>query len=1751
MSTNIEQSHGQMTTLTSSEHERVVREFNDTAAAYDKNRLLHELFEDQVLRTPNASAVVHDDQVITYRDLNERANRLARYLVQRGVVSDTLVGICVGRSFEMIIAVLAVIKAGGAYLPLDPNYPAERLRYMLEDAGPLLVLIQNDLSSLVPVTSSQAIILETVLNDVAGFVAENLQAAKLNLTPEDLVYVIYTSGSTGRPKGIAMGHRSMVNLIEWHRTCLIANECQRVLQFAALSFDVAFQETFSTLCSGATLVLVDERTRRDVRALAELLRAKAIERLFVPPLILQSLAEYYQSTDEVPMALKEVIVAGEQLHISSEIRTLFNSIQGCALHNHYGPTETHVVTSVTLAGAPESWPSLPSIGRPIANTQIYILDDRKQVVPVGITGEIYIGGAGVSRGYLNRPELTAERFIANPFAANRNSRLYQTGDLARWCLDGSIEYLGRNDQQIKLRGFRIEIGEIEAQLLRHQRVKEVVVIVREDAPGSKRLVAYIIWSDRATAGSAPRADELRAHLLASLPEYMVPSAFVVLERFPLTPNGKMDRMALPAPGLDAFASRPYEAPRSAVEQILVDIWQELLGVSRVGRRDNLFELGGNSLLIVKMMARLRRMGWAAEVSHYFNSADLADLAGKLSDETGRSFEAPPNLIPPGCRIITPQMLPLVKLDVDQIEKITTVVPGGTENIQDIYPLAPLQEGIHFHSLLNRCGSDAYVRTILLSISSNERLIQLQDALQAVIDRHDMLRTAILWEHLPKPVQVVLRHARLNIEHLHLESDRDTVEHLTETMLDGHLRLDPTHAPLIRLRVTHSDAGVQYALLDTHHLVCDNESLEIILAEVRAILDNHLNELPEPTSYREHVAQAMSPTLVNDAEGFFRRKLDGISEPTSPFGLLDVHADGNHAEEHRHELGTSLAWRIRAQARRLGVSTATLFHAAWSLVVACSSGRDDVVFGTVLLGRLQGSAGAKQIVGMFINTLPLRIVLRDCSVLELVRQTQRELTELLSHEQTSLSVAQRGSEIGGSAPLFTSLFNYLHSESNLTDETPHIAAGIKMLAFRERTNYPIALSVEDRGEGFVLSAQTDRRVSPSRITSYLSRAMHSLIDALESEADTPALELVVLPESEQNLVLESFSSNSTTRSRETLASHMFEQQVLRTPEAVAVVCGNRQITYADLNYRANQLARTLKSYGVRPDDRVGLFTERSIEMVVGMLGVLKAGGAYVPLDVNYPPERLAYIIRDSAPIALLTSETSKLTLPDADSSIIALAGIETEQESGCNLELGESEAKPRNLAYVIYTSGSTGTPKGVMVEHHNLVNLIDWHCAAFALNEGCRCSSVAAVGFDAAVWEIWPPLTAGATVVLASAEVFGDPQALLAWWAGERLDVSFLPTPLAELAFSQNINNPGLRTLLVGGDRLRHRPPVLSGSLINNYGPTESTVVATSGPITADDSVFHIGRPIANARIYILNSHLKPVPVGVSGEIYIGGQGVARGYLNRPELTAERFQRDPFSAGSGGRMYRSGDLAKWREDGTIEFLGRNDDQVKIRGYRIELGEIELQLLRNEKVTNAVVVAHEELMGERRLVAYLTSPELSPASVDELVGQLKRSLPEYMVPKEFIVLDNLPLTVNGKIDRRALPLPQPGGHTRRQFAPLQGETEEAMGRVWKELLGIDQIGRDDDFFDLGGHSLLAMQLAVRIQTSFSIDMQMNSLFQFRTIKELSRYIDDLRQQRLWDTISGKQDDIDELIQKVASMADSQVQELVRKLNVGGTP
>ncbi|HID8409039.1 TPA: amino acid adenylation domain-containing protein [Serratia marcescens] len=1665
MTLNSPRSVSHIDLLPPAEREHLLHGWNRTERDYPLDQTLAALFEQQVRRTPHATALVSGTESLSYAQLNARANRLAHALIARGVGPDSRVAVCAERGLNMVTALFGILKAGGAYVPLDPAYPGERLQYILQDADPVLLLADAAGRAALGEPATPQLALEAVLPETLS--AEN-PAPRAQAS--HLAYVIYTSGSTGKPKGAMNEHRGVVNRLVWMQEAYGLTAADTVLQKTPFGFDVSVWEFFWPLMVGARLVMAKPEGHKDPDYLSRAIEQYGVTTLHFVPSMLQSFLADGQAATRCGQVVR-VMCSGEALP-AALVAEFYRRLPQAELHNLYGPTEAAVDVTAWHCSREAERVSVP-IGRPIANTRIYLLDERGQPVPLGAVGELYIGGVQVARGYLNRPELTAERFLSDPFAPG--GRMYRTGDVARYLANGDIEYLGRNDQQVKIRGFRIECGEIEAALATHPAVREAVVDARA-VGDDKRLVAWVVPA--ADVAEETLAGALRQHVSAALPDYMVPSAWVVVAALPLSPNGKLDRRALPEPQ-GAQSQAAYEAPQGEHETLLAAIWRELLNVERVGRHDNFFELGGHSLLAVKLMAQLRRAGWGANVQTLFSTPTLSALAQAMSAQG--EVDIPENRILPGGASITPEMLPLATLSQPEIDTVVAQVPGGVANVQDIYALSPLQEGILFHHLLAERG-DPYQLSAVLRFDSSARLDAWLAAVQQVIERHDILRTAFITQGMSSPVQVVWRKAELALSERRFDpADGPIWRQLAASFDPLQQRQDLTRAPLLNFTVTQEEDGSWCALQQWHHLIGDHSTLAFMEQEIGEILAGRGAQLGVAQPFRNAVAQARLALSEAEHESFFRDMLADIREPVLPFGLSDVHGEGRQIACRYQALSSALNLRLRQQARRLGVSLASLCHLAWAQVLASVSGRDAVVFGTVLLGRLQGGEGAERALGLFINTLPLRLDIDRRGVETAAREAHVRLSGLLAHEHAPLALAQRCSGVSPGAPLFSALLNYRHNNG----EAVALPEGVSLLSAEERTNYPFVLSVEDGGDSLGVTAQVTETVDAQRVCDYMVQALSSLAQALEQAPETPVCSLAVVPEAERELLLHGWNRTERDYPLDQTLAALFEQQVRRTPHATALVSGAESLSYAQLNARANRLAHALIARGVGPDSRVAVCAERGLNMVTALFGILKAGGAYVPLDPAYPGERLQYILQDADPVLLLADAAGRAALGEPATPQLAL---EAALPDTLSAENPERRAQASHLAYVIYTSGSTGKPKGAMNEHRGVVNRLVWMQEAYGLTAADTVLQKTPFGFDVSVWEFFWPLMVGARLVMAKPEGHKDPDYLSR--AIEQYGVTtlhFVPSMLQSfLADGQAATRCGqVVRVMCSGEALpaalvaefyRRLP---QAELHNLYGPTEAAVDVTAWHCSreAERVSVPIGRPIANTRIYLLDERGQPVPLGAVGELYIGGVQVARGYLNRPELTAERFLSDPFAP--GGRMYRTGDVARYLANGDIEYLGRNDQQVKIRGFRIECGEIEAALATHPAVREAVVDARA-VGDDKRLVAWVVPA--ADVAEETLAGALRQhvsaALPDYMVPSAWVVVAALPLSPNGKLDRRALPEPQ-GAQSQATYEAPQGEHETLLAAIWRELLNVERVGRHDNFFELGGHSLLAVRLTNRLQ------------------------------------------------------------------------
>ncbi|HBE18544.1 MAG TPA: non-ribosomal peptide synthetase [Cyanobacteria bacterium UBA11149] len=1669
--------------LTAAEKHQLLVEWNNTAADYPQDTCIHQLFESQVERTPDAIAVVFEDQRLTYRELNNRANQLAHYLEKLGVKPEVLVGICVERSLEMVVGLLAILKAGGAYVPLDPVYPQDRIAFMLEDTQIQVLLTTIQLVETLPSHQAKVICLDRDWTGISNESPENLIST---VQLSNLGYVIYTSGSTGKPKGVAMMQLPLFNLILWHLNHPQLGIPAKTVQFAPLSFDVSFQEIFSTWCSGGTLVLISEEMRRDAMALLRFLHQNMVERLFLPFVALQQLAEVAADSDLVLTNLSEIITAGEQLQITPAIALWFSQLPASRLHNHYGPSESHVVTAFTLTSPVSSWSNLPPIGCPIDNTQIYILDSHLQPVPIGIPGELYIGGDGLARGYLNRPELTAEKFIPNSFDPSKSARLYKTGDLSRYLPDGNIEYLGRIDNQVKIRGFRIELGEIESVLAQDPHVRETVVIAREDVPGDKRLVAYIIPQ----AQPAPTTDELRRFLKQQLPDYMVPSAFVILDAFPLTPSGKLDRRALPLQNIstETFSDK-FVAPRTPTEEIIANIWAEVLRLNKVGIRHNFFELGGHSLLGTQVISRCQKaFGIELPLRTLFERPTVAELSQSIEKAKTDITVNLPLLVP----ISRVGKIPL-SFTQTKLWFLDQLTPNSaTYNIPDAE---------RFKGVLN--------------------LQALSESLLEIIRRHESLRSTFTSVD-GEPSQIISETINFTLPVINLENISAAAREEEASRLTTEEAQEPFNlaiGPLVRAKVLRLASDDHILLLTLHHIISDGWSLGILRQELAALYEafssGKPSPLPElPIQYPDFTVWQRSwleGEILASQLDYWKEQLGGqlpvLELPTDyPRPPIQTYS----GKQQSLLLSPELSSGIKQLSQKSGVTLFMTLLAAFYILLFRYSRQEDIIIGTPVAGR--NRLEIEGLIGFFVNTLALRTNLGGNPSFEELLERVREVTlGALAHQDLSFEklVEELQPERDMSrSPLFQVMF-VLENTPQSTCELPDLT--LSTLEIDNGTaKFDLTISLTESSEEIKGTWEYNTDLFDTATITRMIGHFQTLLEGIVANPSQSIAQLPLLTEAERHQLLVEWNNTQTDYPQDKCIHQLFEEQVEQTPDAVAVVFGEKILTYQELNNRANQLAHYLQKFGVKPETFVGICLERSWEMIVGMLGIIKAGGVYVPLDPTYPQQRITFMLSNAQVPILLTQKYLLKQLPASNIQVICLDSDWEiiNQNSQENLL---SPVMSIDLAYVIYTSGSTGQPKGVAVSHKSAINLATaldqavYHHQDYPL----RVSLNAPLSFDPSVQQI-VQLLYGHTLYILPDNIRRDGDRLLAYIRDHSLDVLDGTPSHIKLLLAAGLNeiNDGIpKLVLLGGEPLdevtwKSLASINNTHFYNVYGPTECTVDTTSCLITKELTKPTIGRPLANAEIYILDAHLQPLPIGVPGEIYIGGDGLARGYLNRPELTAEKFITNPFNKSK--RLYKTGDLARYLADGNIEFIGRIDSQVKIRGFRIELGEIESVIAQATNVQETVVIVREDVPGDKRLVSYIIPNQEIPIT-DDLRRFLKERLPDYMIPSAFVIIDAFPLTPNGKVDRRALPLPEYISYNdgNNLIAP-RDELEQQLTQLWEKVLNVKPISISSNFFDLGGHSLLAVKLFAQIGNILNKDLPISTLFQAPTIAELANII-----------------------------------------------
>jgi len=1691
-----------------SETERdAIDAWNDTDSEIPDDCCVHQLWERQAERTPEAVAVVLPadatwdgrHQELSYGALNEWANQVAHHLQKQGVGSETLVGLCVERSLEMTSGLLGILKAGAAYVPLDPSYPPDRLTFMLEDAGVELLVTQTEVVSRIPeLERFRCIYLDA---DSEIIEKESKSNPSSPVCGNNLAYVIYTSGSTGQPKGVMVPHSAMIN----HNLAMIdqfeLGPEDRVLQFATISFDAAVEEIFCTWLIGATLVL---RTGGVLIGGAELLRLVEQEQLTVLDLPTAYWHEWiYELSllgESLPPSLRLTILGGQKA--SGERMAVWQRICGSwqTWINTYGPTETAVVaTAYRPDDSLETWNPRrdPPIGQPIANVQAHLLDRLGQPVPIGLTGELYLGGIAVTRGYFNRPALTAEKFLPDPFSTIPGARLYNTGDQARYQPDGNIEFLGRTDHQVKIRGFRVELGEIEEVLQQNPNIRQAVVEALDAPNGEQQLVAYVVL----TGDDTPNTGELRAFVSSKLPEYMTPTAFIVLADLPLMASGKVDRRSLPEPDWSQpLVERTFIAPRTPLEGILAGIWSQVLGIEKVGVTDSFFDLGGHSLLATKLIARIsQELRIDLPVRTIFESPTLSSQAQALevAQRAATGVQAP---------AMTP------------VTRDGLLPPSFAQ--QRLWFLDQLQPDSPFYNIPQS------VRIIgPLDIPILER------SLNAVIRRHESLRTVFMTQD-SQPFQYI--HSELFVPLVvqdlsHIDGSEIEQEVERRAFLEAQRPFDLTTGPLVRADLLRLGPQDHVVLFTLHHIVSDDWSSNILLSEVAinytAFQRGEQPPLPAlPIQYADYAYWQrhwlQDESLDRELE-FWREQLAGapplLQIPTDrPRPAVQTFA-GDYVT---FTLPDKESQALQEICSREGATLFMAMLAAFQTLLYRYSGQNDISIGTPVANR--SHPATQDMIGFFVNTLVLRSRLSDdTGFRQLLHQVRETALNAYAHQDVPFEMvveAVQPERHLSQSPLFQVMFTL----QNLKSE-PQDLSDIHMIpieAHSQTAKFDLTMFMQEENGRLrgALEYNTDlfNRTTIERMVGHF----RNLLAAMVADPDQPISTLPILTEEERCQLLREWNETTAPFPEHTCVHQLVEKQVRRTPDAIAVAFAETSITYAALNRRANQLAHYLHSIGVGPDVMVGVCAGRTPDLVVGLLGILKAGGAYVPIDPTYPLERIAFMIEDAGASVLLTQETLVSHLPESvrrqDTHRTILLDTDWSMIENWPDHNPDIPVTPQHLAYVIYTSGSTGLPKGTMVHHQGVINYLTWCEQTYPVFAGQGSPVHSSISFDLTVTSMFSPLVSGGRVQLVpeTSGIEGLGEVLLE--EGGFSLVKITPAHLELLSQQIPTDKASVLThsFIIGGENLiaehidywqAYAPDTL---LVNEYGPTEAVVGCCVYKVRADEQFtgsVPIGRPIINTQLYILDRQWQPVPIGVAGELYIGGVGVVRGYHERPVLTAERFIPDPFTETPGTRLYKTGDLARYQPDGTLQYLGRIDHQVKIRGYRVELGEVEATLSEHDAIEEVAALALPDRSGSNRLVVYYTFTTGSSAEVSELRDFMQESVPDYMVPSVLTHLEVMPLNENGKIDRDVLPRPELSrSDIGQRYAPPRNPTEALLAGIWSHLLDVDQIGMHDVFFELGGHSLLATQVISRIRDTFDVELPLRSIFETPTIAGLAARI-----------------------------------------------
>jgi amino acid adenylation domain-containing protein/non-ribosomal peptide synthase protein (TIGR01720 family) len=1660
---------GGLSMISNAEAQRTLVTWNETRVDYPDKKVLHQLFEKHAAATPAAPAVHYLDTTYSYAEFNQKSNQLARYLYSMNITRGKLVGFCLDRSLEMVVVLMAILKSGAGYVPLDPNYPLDRLKMMLSTSKAQLLITQKKWARELGEIAPQTICTDTDSHVWADQETSNLD---LDLSPEDIAYVLFTSGSTGTPKGIVIPHKVPVNRMFIEHDPFETHEA--LCAKTSICFVDSVWELWSAWSNGLPLSLIPEDHIKDPEQLINTLSDSGSSRMVLVPSLLRSIMDAEPDLGKRLPRMKHWICSGEALPGDLSARFIKEVPRG-VLTNLYGATE---IWDVTRCDTRDNLPYEPMpIGKIMGNMRGYVLDDMMQPVPTGIVGELHFGGVHVAHGYWKRPDITARQFVPDPFSKEPGQRLYKTGDLGRWLPDGNFEYLGRRDQQVQLRGFRIELGDIESTIRRHPDVAQAAVVISDD----QRLVAYVVTNNDAPPDSA----QLRKYVRQQLPEHMTPAFYLPLKTIPLTPNGKTDRRRLPRPKAEEMkqiieseaGSRP---PETRTEKTVAAVWANQLGLDKVGAESDFFQLGGESLMAVRIITRLGKMfHLTIPLSVLMKTRTVSDMAAWIDDTLENGLSENNASIPE-----------ILKKD------------HGKKA-----PLSYAQQQMWLLDQLNP-GSVSYTVAHTLRFSVEIDIAVLNQTLTQIIQRHETLRTT--FDAIDgKPFQVINDAAPVSVPVKDLTELPRTVRETAAWKKVKILRRKPwdlKKGPLFRYVLMKLDNSEFLLAMTLHHITTDGRSMGILSHEIQQVyhaLSNGRPSLltPLPVQYADYAIWQrnwLKGNQIASQIAYWKKQLDEAT-------VLEIPFDHPRPAVHQYrgeQVGIQLEKSVLNDMRRLAVQEgATVFMAllaVFQLLLARYTGQDDICVGTPTANRARPEL--EPLIGYFINTLVIRIKLAgNPSFREVLNITRAACVEAYDHQDVpfEILVDKLGIQRNLSHnPLFQVLFVHQKMNDSVRQPVPE----------QETANFDLVLNVQEFLDSIVCQLIFNADMFEKSTIRKMGERLELLIRQCVANPDQVLSQNSLLLPDERMQILHMFSRPKTQKC-ETLPAHqIIADHARRFPEKIAVWFENTGLSYVRMDQCANQMARYLAKQGVGPESVVGWCVERKSDILVGLLGIMKAGGAFLPMDPDLPADRMAYMIKDAGISIIVTQKHISHKIPSDHCRLVFLDEDRDEIQKQETNPL-EIPVRMENLAYIIYTSGSTGVPKGVMIEHRNLANLISAQIPEFHVTPDSRVMQTLSLGFDASLGEIFRTLMAGGTLVLAHKDDLMPGPILVGLLKNYSItSVAFSAATLA--AMPRVAHELGdLKNLTVGGDTIM--PEIVSHwcvnrRFMNGYGPTEATIGATLAVNWDPHAKPPLGVPLPNVSAYVLDRFMQPVPIGTPGELHIGGVGVSRGYLNRPDLTAAAFVPDPFAPEPGSRLYRTGDMVRWLPDGRLDFLGRMDHQVKIRGYRIELSEIASVLNRHPKVCQSIVVVHQT-RDMKRLAAYVTPAENQMPETKELRLYLKACLPDYMVPAFVIVCDRFPMTVSGKIDRNALPEPSEEQlNLDREYAAPKTDTEKLLADIWADILGLEKVGIHSNYFELGGDSIMSIRIVARI-TEAGYQLSLQQMFTHQTIFELAAVLD----------------------------------------------